>query len=116
LVLPDWIGIIIAENLHYRLFNHLPASTILKTVMNFLYTPSLKQIIEKVGVGCGLCILESKVVIGKGLGETMVYDDLKPEEMIAVDTACNLPKTTRGNCYLMIVACCNSGYILPYDK
>ena len=67
LVLPDWIGIIIAENLHYRLFNHLPASTILKTVTNFLYTPSLKQIIEKVGVGSGLCILESKVVIGKGL-------------------------------------------------
>ena len=44
----------------------------------------------------------------------MVYDDLKPGEMIAVDTACNLPKTTRGNCYLMIVACCNSGYVCAY--
>jgi hypothetical protein len=66
LALPDWIGLILAENLHYRVFNHLPA-----TVSNFLYTPSLKQIIEKVCAGCGLCILESKVMIGKGLGDTI---------------------------------------------
>jgi hypothetical protein len=64
--------------------------------------------------GCGLCILESKVVIGKGLDETMVYDYLKPGEMLPVDTACNLPKTVRGNCYLMIVACSNSGYVCAY--
>ena len=68
LVMPDWIWEILAENLHYHQFDHRPASTILNTITNFLYTSSLKHIVEKVCAGCEMCLLESKVRVGWGTG------------------------------------------------
>ena len=85
LALPDKLEVKLAENLHYRHFDHKPAETILGTVSNFLYTPSLKQIVEKTCAECGQCLLEEIVTVGRGLGDTMIYDNLKPGDMLAVD-------------------------------
>ena len=69
--LPDWLGDIIAENLHYCLLYHRPASSIQKTTASYYFTPNLKTIIDKVCNGCGLCLLESKIARKKGMGMEM---------------------------------------------
>ena len=73
------------ENLHQQLWNHKPASTILKTLTHYLYSPTMSKLVEEVSKGCGICTLENGVRTSQEVRDRIIYDGLKPGEVLAVD-------------------------------
>ena len=114
IVLPNDIMPMVTQNIHNSKTIHQPKTGCLIKFKKYFYNREAATYFQQAIDRCILCKYTHKpsgtAEPGPGKTRTLVLEDLKPREGIAVDLAVNLPITKDNYCHVLTVVCLKTNY------